>query len=75
MEICKNTKTGKTFVYLDDEYNGQMLMVTPDGAVKALEADLFTEPVEIDDDEEETVVGQGLVNDTQYAVYHRYHQN
>lgn len=73
MEICKNKKTGKTFVYLDEEDNGQLLMITPDGSVKTLEAALFTEPVEID--EEEKVVEQGVVNNTQVALYHRYHQN
>lgn len=75
MEICKNKKTGKTFVYLDEEDNGQLLMITPDGSVKALEPDLFTEPVEIDKEEKLKVEDQGLISNAQIAVYHQLDQH
>ena len=71
MEICKNKKTGQSFVHLDEDENGQALMITPQGIVKALEYDLFTEPVEIED---EQAVNDEKINATQYDVYNRYRQ-
>jgi len=71
MEICKNKKTGQSFVHLDEDENGQALMITPQGTVKALEYDLFTEPIEIEDDQ---AVNDEKINATQYDVYNRYCQ-
>ena len=48
MEICKNINTGQVFVHLDEQDNNQALMITPQGIVKELEYDLFTEPVEVE---------------------------
>lgn len=72
MEICKNKKTGRGFIYLAEQDNEQALMITPQGDVKALEHDLFTEPIEVDD--EESLVTQGQINSKQYNVYKQYHQ-
>lgn len=72
MEICRNKKTGQGFIYLTEQDKEQALMITPHGDVKALEHDLFTEPVEFDDDE--LLVTQGQINSKQYSVYKRYHQ-
>ena len=71
MEICENKKTGQAFVYLDEDENGQALMITPQGTVKALEHDLFTEPIEVENDQ---AVHDGKINPTQYDVYNRYCQ-
>ena len=71
MEICKNKKTGRAFVYLDEDENGQALMITPQGTVKALEHDLFTEPIEVEEDQ---AVHNGKINAIQYDVYNRYGQ-
>jgi len=72
MEICKNKKTGRGFIYLTEQDDGQALMITPHGEVKALEHDLFTEPIEVDD--EQLLVTQGQINSKQYSVYRQYHQ-
>lgn len=45
-------------------------MITPQGAVKALETDLFAEPVEVDD--ADRLVDQGTINRRQYRVYREY---
>jgi len=71
MELCENKKTGQAFVYLDEDENGQALMITPQGAVKALEYDLFTEPIQVEDDQ---AVQDEKINATQYDVYNRYRQ-
>lgn len=48
MEICKNKKTGQTFIYLYEDEKDRALMVTPQGSVKALDTELFTEPFEVE---------------------------
>ena len=72
MEICKNRTTGEAFVHLDVQDNNQALMITPQGAVKALEYDFFTEPVEVEDKD---ALEKGGINSTQYAIYNQYCQN
>ena len=46
-------------------------MITPQGTVKALETDLFTEPFEIDN--AEVLIDQGKIRRDQYRVYRDYH--
>ncbi|BBO66102.1 hypothetical protein DSCA_00320 [Desulfosarcina alkanivorans] len=72
MEICNNIKTGQAFIHLDVRDNDQALMITPQGVVKALEYDLFTEPVEVDEKE---ILSEGKINHTQYNIYNQYRQN
>ena len=72
MEICKNKITGKAFIYLDDDEYGMALMITPQGEIKALEHDLFTEPAEIDD--VDSLPEQYHLTDAQYDVYREYDQ-
>jgi len=72
MEICKNINTGQVFVHLDAQDNNQALMITPQGIVKALEYDLFREPVEVEDAD---ALEKGEINATQYKIYNQYRQN
>jgi hypothetical protein len=72
VEVCLNKKTAKVFIYLDDNKEGQALMITPQGDVKALEQDLFTEPVDIDS--AEASLAQGDINQAQYELYRKYRQ-
>ena len=71
MEICKNINTGQVFVHLDEQDNNQVLMITPQGIVKALEYDLFTEPVEV---EGKDALEKCEINATQYKIYNQYYQ-
>lgn len=71
MEICKNINTGQAFVHLEDRDNDQALMVTPQGIVKVLEYDLFTELVEVEDKD---ALERGEINSTQYEIYNQYRQ-
>jgi hypothetical protein len=70
MEIYSNKKTGKAFIYLDEQDDGRLLMVTPYGDVKALENHLFTEPIEVDN--AEALVNQGEITRKQFDVYSEY---
>jgi hypothetical protein len=72
MEICKNINTGQVFVHLDEQDNNQALMITPQGIVKALEYDLFSELVEVEDKD---ALEKGEINATQYKIYNQYRQN
>ena len=72
MEICTNKNTGQTFIHLDVEDKNQALMITPQGVVKALQYDLFTEPVDVEDAE---ALEKGGINSAQYAIYNQYSQN
>ncbi len=71
MEICKNRQTGQVFIYLYAKDKHRALMITPQGTVKALETDLFTEPFEID--KAEVLIDQGKIRRDQYRVYRDYH--
>lgn len=72
MEICKNINTGHAFVHLDEQDNNQALMITPQGILKKLEYNLFTEPVEVDDKD---ALEKGEINSTQYDIYNKYSRN
>jgi hypothetical protein len=72
MEICTNKSTGKTFIYLDEEENGQALMITPDGEVKTLEESLFKELIEVEDGEKLLISGD--ITPAQYNVFKLYNR-
>jgi hypothetical protein len=71
MVICKNKKSGQAFIYLDENEKGKILMVTPDGDVKALEPDLFTEPIAFEEGDKLVTLGQ--ITDKQFDIYNKYH--
>ena len=73
MEICKNKTTERTFIYLDEEENGQALMITPDGEVKSLEESLFKELSIVEDSE--ALLAEGEITPAQYNVYKLYQNN
>ena len=72
MEICNNRKTGQVFVHLDGQDKDKALMITPNGIVMALEYDLFTDLVEV---EEEKALAEGVINRSQYNIFTEYNRN
>lgn len=72
MEICNNMKTGQVFVYLDSQDKDKALMITPNGVVMALEYNLFTEPVEVEDGD---ALANGVINRAQYNIYSQYYED
>lgn len=72
MEICNNIKTGQTFLYLEEEDSQRGLMITPNGTVKSLEMDLFTEPHEVE--QVDALLDQGKITDAQLQIYDQYRQ-
>ena len=49
MEVCKNKNSGKCFIFIKEEPNDYLRLVTPLNDVKILEARLFDEPAEVDE--------------------------
>jgi hypothetical protein len=49
MKICQNKNTGQFFIHVDDVSPDKRLLVTPEGQVKSLQADLFSDPFEADE--------------------------
>jgi hypothetical protein len=73
MEVCINKKTGRFFIYLEEDENGRALMVTPNGDVKKLEHALFTDPFDIDDIDR--LHSRNQISNKQYDVYQQYKGN
>ena len=72
MEICKNKKTDKVFIYIDETDDGRALMITPLGHTIQLESELFTEPEDVDD--VESTHAEGHISTAQYKAYRAYIQ-
>jgi hypothetical protein len=72
MEICNNIKTGKAFVHLEPQDDNHALMITPQGEIKELDYDLFTEPIEVEDG---NALAESDINKAQYKIYVQYNQN
>lgn len=72
MEICKNKKTDKVFIYLDETDDGRVFMITPSGQTIKLEPELFTEPEDVDD--AESSHAKGNISKAQYEAYRTYLQ-
>jgi hypothetical protein len=72
MQICNNLKTGQVFIHLDSQDKNKALMITPNGIVMALEYDLFTPPIEV---EEKEALFEGLINRSQYNIFTDYIQH
>ena len=50
MEMCKNKASGKYFLFIEETGDGKLLLVIPNGEVKALDPELFEDTEEIDID-------------------------
>lgn len=68
MEIWKNKKSGKGFIYIEDTVREEALFVTPEGEIKSLEKNLFEREVTED---EETITEQQKQKHQQYMADRR----
>lgn len=62
MDVCKNKKSGKYFIYLlngVNQYEG--LFITPDGEQKNLRFDLFYNMEELEEDRENNLLSQAQI--------------
>jgi len=72
MKFCKNIYSGKYFIYIQYLGDGKLLLVTPNAEIKALEGHLFQESFEED---ENTLISQGLTSVQQIRKYRLYKEN
>lgn len=70
MDICKNKKTGKIFIVLEEIGNEGAVMITPDGRVKHLELKFF-EDFNSDQDIKE-LLNNGVITSQQIRSFNRY---
>jgi hypothetical protein len=69
MEFCKNRRTGKYFVHIEDRPDGKVLLVTPLAEIKALDSSLFDE---LEEQNPDGPLSRGLVNKQQLRRYHKF---
>ena len=69
MEICKNKASGKYFLFIEETGDGKLLLVIPNGEVKALDPALFEDAEELDID---YCLNTGLIASQQIAGYKKF---
>ena len=74
MEVCKNKKSNRYFIYLKDpeSVDNRALLITPDGNLKCLELSLFDDCEYFDDDNDEL---KNIITETQYESFKAYKIN
>jgi len=50
MQVCKNKKSGKYFIYIQDTGNNEVLLITPEADIKSLDATLFEDSEDLEAD-------------------------
>jgi hypothetical protein len=76
MLVCRNKKSGKYFIHIEDFENETALFVSPSDTenkprILPLQLELFEEPEEL---EEEALMSQGLISIEQSEKYHRHRE-
>ena len=69
MNICKNKKSGESFIYINEINDEEALFVTPDAKIKSLNLYLFDDLEEFD---EATLLEQKIIDDEQLQRFHEY---
>ena len=69
MEICRNKKSGRWFILLDENINRNLVLITPECKPKTLESHLFDEPEE---DDRNTFLNRGFISKSQIDAYDLY---
>ena len=69
MEIFKNKTSGKYFIGIDDDDGEAALMITPIGAVKKLELNLF---LYLETNDPESLLADELITEIQFEKYGEY---
>jgi hypothetical protein len=83
LEVYKNGRTGKVFIYLDETKDDKLLLINPDGGIYCYERDLFGEIEEwdeafsiksmfVDIEEEDQIPTKNSITDVQFQAYKRY---
>ena len=73
MNICKNKRTGKYFIYINDTVNEEALFVTPNAEIKNLKLDIFTD--EPEEYTEASLLENNLITKEQFQKFNEYKKN
>lgn len=71
MEIYKNKKSGKYFIYIADSGNNEALFVTPLNEIKSLKLSLFNEPEE----DADCLLSHALIPEAQVERFREYEKD
>lgn len=72
MDICKNKKSNRYFIYIGKTGNKEQLLITPDAQIKSLKNDLF---YDIEEDDEDRLLGDGKITEAQVKRFREYEQD
>jgi hypothetical protein len=73
MDICKNKRTGKYFIYINETVNEEALFVTPNAEIKNLKLKIFTD--EPEECSEAGLLEKNLITKEQLQMFHEYKKN
>ena len=72
MIICKNIRSGKSFIYIKEVEWGKFEVITPVNKIKVLERHLFEDKIEGSQDD---FLRAGIITELQLKVYQDYERN
>ena len=72
MEICKNKRSNKYFIYIEKTGRDEALLVTPEAQIKSLKLNLFNE---IEDREEAALLKNKILTEAQVKRFHEHRKN
>ena len=73
MDICKNKRTGKYFIYINETVNEEALFVTPNAEILNLKLKFFTD--EPEECSEAGLLEKNLITKEQLQMFHKYKKN
>ena len=72
MEVCKNKRSNRYFIYIQNTGSGEVLLVTPEAQIKSLKSHLFEE---IEEKEENYLIQSNLLSREQIQRLNDYKKN
>jgi hypothetical protein len=72
MEICKNVRSNRYFIYIGDTGNGEALLINPEAEIKSLKLDLFHE---VEEQDETYLLENNIVTESQVKRFHDYNNS
>lgn len=72
IEICKNIHSKEYFIFINQDNEDKLLLVTPENKIRVLEENLFEDPI---DGEIEYFIERGLISESQVQTYQNYNEN
>ena len=69
MEVCKNKRSDRYFIYIKETGGAEALLITPESEVKSLKIDLFDE---VEEQDETYLLQNKILTEAQVQRFHEY---